>query len=83
MTVTQNGEDVTFLSSGKSKEPFKQIKFAGTFSEGGLSGELSWDGQQSSVKFTPIATVDPTLLESYEGLYRFEVGAGIEHYRQP
>jgi hypothetical protein len=77
MTVTQNGEDVTFLASGKSKEPFTQIKFAGTFSQGNLSGALTWDGEESSVTFSPIATVEPALLETYEGLYRFESGRAL------
>ena len=77
MTVTQNGEEVTFLAAGKSKEPFTQINFAGTFSQGNLSGDLTWDGQESSVMFTPIAAVDPGLLESYEGLYGFESGRAL------
>jgi dienelactone hydrolase len=77
MTVTQNGEDVTFLASGKSKEPFTQIKFAGTFSQGNLSGALTWDGEESSVTFSPIATVEPALLETYEGLYSFESGRAL------
>jgi uncharacterized protein len=77
MTVTQNGEDVTFLVSGKSKDPFTQIKFAGTFSQRSLSGGITWDGQENAVTFTPIATVDPAVLESYEGLYRFESGRAL------
>lgn len=74
MTVTQNGEQVNFSASGKSHDPFTQIDFAGTFSNGSLVGELNWDGQKSSVPFTPIAYVEPTLLDKYDGVYRFESG---------
>lgn len=74
MVVTQDGEAVDFSASGKSNDPFMQIEFAGTFSDNNLSGELTWDGQKSSVTFTPIVSVDAALLGKYEGLYRFESG---------
>ena len=77
ITVTQNGENVAFLASGNSKELFTQIKFAGTFSQGRLSGDITWDGQENLVTFTPIAAVDPARLETYEGLYRFESGRAL------
>jgi len=77
MAVTQNGEQVTFSASGKSKDPFTQIDFAGTFSNGGFAGELSWDDQKSSLTFTPIASVDSAVLDKYEGVYRFESGRAL------
>src|SRR5262249_26268450 len=71
MTVTRNGEAVNFSVSGKSNDPFTQIEFTGTFSNGKLSGEFNWDGKKSSVTFTPIVSVDDSVLEKYEGVYRF------------
>ena len=74
MTVTQHGEQVAFSAAGKSNDPFKRIDFAGTFSNGTLFGELNWDGQKSSVTFTPIASMDVAVLDKYEGVYRFQSG---------
>ena len=39
-----------------------------------LSGELSWDGQKSPITFIPLLSVEPSVLEKYEGIYRFESG---------
>jgi dienelactone hydrolase len=74
MTVTQNAEGINLSAAGKSNDPFTEIEFAGTVSEGNLTGEISWDGQKSSVIFTPIVAVDSSVLEKYEGLYRFDSG---------
>jgi hypothetical protein len=74
MTVTQNGETINISVEGKVKDPFTQIEFAGTLAGGNLSGELTWDGQKSSITFMPLAVVDKSLLEKYEGVYRFESG---------
>lgn len=77
MTVTQNGETINISVEGKVKDPFTQIEFAGTLAGGNLSGELTWDGQKSSVTFMPLAVVDKSLLEKYEGVYRFESGRAL------
>ena len=77
LTLTQNSEAVSFSVIGKSNDPFTQIEFAGTFSNGSLSGEFTWDGQKSSVTFTPIASVDAAMLEKYEGVYKFESGRAL------
>ena len=77
MAVTQNGEAVTFSAEGKSNDPFKQIEFTGTFINGVLTGELNWDGTTSAITFTPIAVVDKTVLEKYEGVYRFQSGRAL------
>ena len=74
MTVTQNGAAVNFSVSGKSNDPFTEIEFTGTFLDNTLAGEVTWDGKKSPVTFAPIASVDKTVLEQYEGLYRFETG---------
>ena len=74
MVVDQNGETTRFSAKGKANDPFTQIDFAGAFSEGYLSGELSWDGQKSPVTFIPIVPIEASSLEKYEGLYRFESG---------
>ena len=74
MTVTQNAEGINFSATGKSNDPFTEIEFAGSFSGENLTGEISWDGQKSSVMFIPIVAVDSSALEKYEGLYRFESG---------
>lgn len=75
--LTQNGEEVSFSVEGKLNDPFTQIEFAGTFSDNYLSGELNWDGQKSSVTFTPIASVDAPVLGKYEGVYKFETGKAL------
>ena len=74
MIVNQNGETTGFSAVGKANDPFAEIEFAGAFSEGYLSGELIWDGQKSPVTFVPIVSVEPAVLEKYEGLYSFESG---------
>jgi uncharacterized protein len=74
MTVNQEAGGVSFSATGKSNDPFTQIDFVGAFSEGYLSGELSWDGQKSLVTFLPIVAVEPSALEKYDGIYRFESG---------
>ncbi len=77
LTVTQNGEVVKFSAEGKSKEPFVKLEFTGTFANGIFSGALNWDGTTSPITFTPIVTVDKTVLEKYEGVYRFESGRAL------
>ena len=74
MNVTQNAEGINFSATGKSNDPFTGIEFGGSFSGENLTGEISWDGQKSSVIFIPIVAVDSSALEKYEGLYRFESG---------
>jgi len=77
ITVTQNGEAATFSAEGKVQDPFKQIEFTGTLIKGVFTGELSWDGTTSTVMFTPITVLDKTVLEKYEGVYRFESGRAL------
>jgi uncharacterized protein len=72
MKVTQIEESITFSAEGKSNDPFKQIEFTGKFINGVFTGELNWDGTTSAITFTPIAVVGKTVLEKYEGVYRFE-----------
>ena len=75
--VTKNAETVHLSVVGKSGDPFTLIEFAGLFTDGNLAGELSWDGKKSPIVFTPIASVDQSLLENYEGVYRFESGRSL------
>ena len=75
--VTQNAEQVIFSAVGKSNDPFASIEFAGTLTNGTLSGELNWDEKQSQIIFMPIASVDASLLQKYEGVYRFESGRAL------
>src|SRR5215211_6891390 len=77
LNLVQNNEAVQFSATGEDSDPFKQIEFAGTFKEGVLSGEFKWDGTTSAVKFTPIVPVEKSVLEKYEGLYRFESGRAL------
>jgi len=77
ITVTQNGEAVSLSAKGKVNDPFKQIEFAGTLINGVFTGELSWDGTTSAITFTPIAVVDKTVLDKYEGVYRFKSGRAL------
>jgi dienelactone hydrolase len=74
MNVTQSGEAVNFSASGKTDDPFRQIAFAGTFENGYFKGNLNWDGTSSEILFTHLVSVDASVLEKYEGLYRFESG---------
>ena len=75
ITVNQKGETIGFSLVGKVNDPFAQIEFAGTLSEGYLLGELNWDGQKSPVTFIPLVSVEPAVLEKYEGIYQFESGS--------
>ncbi len=77
LTVTQNNENIQFTATGATRDPFQKLKFTGTFVNGVFSGELDWDGTTSAVTFTPIAVVDRTVLEKYEGVYRFESGRAL------
>jgi alpha/beta superfamily hydrolase len=74
MAVDQNGETTSFSAVGKANDPFAEIEFVGAISGGYLSGELNWDGQKGPVTFIPIVSVEPAVLERYEGIYRFESG---------
>jgi len=75
--VTQNNEAIEFAAIGGTRDPFKQLEFTGTFISGVFTGELIWDGITSTLTFTPIAVVDKTVLEKYEGVYRFDSGRAL------
>jgi dienelactone hydrolase len=77
INLTQENESVQFSLTDENPDPFKQIEFIGTFKEGVFSGEFSWDRTTSTVYFTPIATVDKSIFEKYEGLYQFESGRSL------
>lgn len=66
------GDVSTFSAVGEPGDPFAQIDFSGTFIGGYLSGELTWDGQNSLVTFLPIASIESSGLEKFEGVYRLE-----------
>lgn len=75
--VSQTDSTFQFSVGGKANDPFKQIEFTGTLINGVFTGELSWDGTTSAITFTPIAIVDKTVLDKYEGVYRFESGRAL------
>ncbi len=75
--MTQNGEDVNFSAGGIAGAPFASIEFTGTLTNESLSGEFNWDGQKNSIVFIPIASVDASVLEKHEGVYRFESGRAL------
>lgn len=77
LTLTQNETGIHFSVAGVPKDPFRQIEFTGSLSNGILSGEMHWDDEIAPVTFTPIASVDPSILENYEGVYRFESGRAL------
>jgi pimeloyl-ACP methyl ester carboxylesterase len=62
---------------GGTREPFQKIEFKGTFANNVFSGELNWDGTTSVISFTPVVSVDKTILAKYEGVYRFESGRAL------
>ena len=77
LTVTQNIKDLQFTAAGGKRDPFQKLEFAGTFAAGVLSGQMNWDGTTSEITFAPLASVDKTVLEKYEVLYRFESGRAL------
>jgi dipeptidyl aminopeptidase/acylaminoacyl peptidase len=77
LTVTQNNKDIQITATGGKLDPFQKLEFAGAFTTGVLSGQLNWDGTTSEITFTPITSVDKTVLEKYEGVYRFESGRAL------
>jgi alpha/beta superfamily hydrolase len=77
VTSSRRGDVSTFSAVGEPGDPFTQIDFSGTLSGGYLSGELNWDGQNSLVTFIPTASVEPSGLAKFEGIYRFETGRSL------
>src|SRR5690349_8444763 len=45
LTVTQSEKGITAFATGSDLDPFKQIKFTGSFFDQALSGEIIWDDQ--------------------------------------
>ncbi len=77
LTLEQNNEVIHFSTTGGTRDPFQKIEFTGTLDNNVLNGELNWDGTTNAVAFTPLVSVDKTLLEKYEGVYRFESGRAL------
>ncbi len=77
LTVIQNNEAIEFSATGAARDPFQKMEFTGTFINGVFAGELNWDGTTSAIIFMPIAVVDKTVLEKYEGVYRFDSGRAL------
>src|SRR5690242_1670168 len=63
LNFEQNNEAIRFTATGGTRDPFQKIEFTGTFINNVLSGELDWDGTRSVAAFTPIISVDKTILE--------------------
>ncbi len=74
LDLSQTNGNLEFSATGSTNDPFKEINFTGTYSSGNFSGDMNWDGQTSKVIFAQIKTIDPSVLEKYEGVYRFESG---------
>lgn len=83
MSVSRKGDMVSFSVTGAPNDFFEQIDFSGSFSGGYLSGELHWDGQENFVTFMPIAEVEPSTLQNFEGIYRFESGRVLSILTSP
>jgi alpha/beta superfamily hydrolase len=77
LSLTQNNEGIQFSATGGTRDPFKQIEFTGTLSNGVLIGSVNWDGTLSQALFLPIQTVKADTLAEYEGVYRFESGRAL------
>src|SRR6185503_14486054 len=67
LTLEQNNGTIQFTATGGTGEPFQKIEFKGTFANNVFSGELNWDGTTSVILFTPLVSVDKTMLAKYEG----------------
>jgi uncharacterized protein len=83
LTVTQSEKGITASATGSASDPFKQIKFTGSFFDQVLSGELTWDDQVASLTFTPLMEVDDLILENYVGVYKFESGRALSILHNP
>lgn len=83
LTVTQSEKGITASATGSASDPFKQIKFTGSFFDQVLSGELTWDDQLTSVTLTPLLEVDDLVLEHYVGVYQFESGRALSVIHNP
>lgn len=83
LTVTQSEKGITASATGSASDPFQQIKFAGSFFDQVLSGELTWDDQLTSVTLTPLLQVDELILENYVGVYQFESGRALSIIHNP
>lgn len=83
MSVNQETGATSFSAVGKPDDPFAQIDFTGTFSGGYLSGELDWNGYKSPVTFIPLAPVESSRLQKFEGVYRFESGRVLSIITSP
>ena len=77
LTVTRNNDAIEFSATGGTRDLFQKLEFKGTSTNGVFAGELDWDGTTSAIIFTPIAVVEETVLEKYEGVYRFESGRAL------
>lgn len=82
-SLTQEGDRVHFVVTGKAGEDFEQIEFTGKLSDGTLQGDLNLDGQISPTTFTPISAVETSVLEKYVGVYRFESGRVLSILNSP
>jgi|GEM_PF-677986 len=74
LDLSQTNDNLKFSTTGSTLDPFKEINFTGSYSSRSFSGDINWDGQTSKVTFTQIKTIDSSVLEKYEGVYRFESG---------
>jgi uncharacterized protein len=83
LAVIQNNELIEFAATGGTRDPFQKLKFTGTFVNGVFSGDLNWDGTMGAITFTPIMSVDESILAKYEGLYRFESGRALSIIASP
>lgn len=83
LTVTQSEKGITAFATGSASDPFKQIKFTGSFFDQALSGELTWDDQVTSVTLMPLLEVDDLTLENYVGVYQFESGRALSILHNP
>ena len=83
LTLTQEDQAVHFSTIGDTADPFKRVEFTGSFSSGLLDGEVNWDGEVISIKFTPIASVDDAVFEKYEGVYKFDSGRALSIIHSP
>jgi alpha/beta superfamily hydrolase len=83
LTVTQSEKGITASATGDAPDPFKQIKFTGSFFDQVLSGELHWNDKVTSVTFTPLMKVADLILENYVGVYQFESGRTLSILHNP
>lgn len=87
-TTSQVDSASQFSVEGEERDPFQNIKFAGSFTNDVMLGSygqpssdsfvisatINWDDSSSQSLFVPVQCVETQTYSNFEGLYKFESG---------